>query len=652
MYTIMEKWWMSNRILVTLLGFFVFGSSQAQIIDLEAYKSQYAGHHLVRLNREKTIKIDIVKGEPKARTTVSEDIYILNGEGASMLAEFEIISTSFENLENIDAYAIDRTKKSGKKYRATNFKTRDAEKEASIFHDDNVVTSFLYPGLKEGMVRHLGYELNHLEYKFPYTFNFFHFYPTEKTVFTIDHDTSIHLLKYDYNFDGIEINFEETVVKNRRIWKWTCSKLAVYKRESYAPDFLYYLPGVAVQISHYNLNNKRINVLGNIQDLVNWYAENVDHVLSEDLNDELKNIAVSVTEGIEDEKEKVKAIYYWVQDNIKYIAFEAGMSGLVPRKASEVCKKRFGDCKDMAVIIYKLLEALNINAKICWVGTTDIPFKYSEFPSTMVDNHMIAVYYDGDKPIFLDATASNQPMNLPSIGIKGKEALVYKHVDDYKIELVPVPKPEETQIVDNVTISIDGRKIIGTSNSTLTGYYKWIVQNDLLRLNDKTNTEKTALFYDYGNNSFKVTRAEIGDFNDREKPLVLDFDFEVENYALSVDDEVYVNMIISKDIHKEDELKATRQSPFMMDFLSKDNYHVALNIPDGMKVKHLPEDINYTSEYVSFSIKYEVADGQVKMSIINLINFIMLKPQNFQIWNDYVKAIDKALSSSVVLIKK
>lgn len=650
----MERWCGLNKrsvgLLLVILG--AIPPVQAQLYDLNAYKSKYSGHHVVRLSREKTIKIDLVKSEIQALTTISEDFFILNNEGASILAEDEIFYTSFENLENIDAYAFDGTKKSGKKLKATNFKTKDAENDGSIFHDDNKVTSFLYTGLKEGMVRHLGYELDHHEYRFPHSFHFFSYFPTEKAVFTIDHDTSIHLLKYDYNFDGMDIQFEERVEKDRRIWTWTCTNYAEYRRDSYAPDVYYYLPGTAVQISHYFLNGKRQHVLGDVQDLVNWYSENVDEVLAETPSDELKELAVSLTKDIPIELDKVKAIYYWVQDNIKYIAFEDGMGGLVPRRANEVCEKRFGDCKDMATIIYKMMEAAGIDGRIAWIGTIDIPFKYSEFPSTMVDNHMIAVYYDGDAPIFLDATASNQPIDLPAVGIQGKEALVYKSKDNYKIERVPIADQKQTEIIDKVSITIDGRKVKGTVNSTLTGYYTWIVRNGLLRRNERSADEKVEDYYDYGNNSFKVTKAKISNLEDRELPLIFDFDFEVENYALTIDGEMYVNMVMSKDIHKEDELKSTRTSPFMMDFHSFDIYEVRLQIPEGMKVKFIPENLEYKSDYVYFMINYTADEKEVVLTINNSFSFLILEPKDFIIWNEYVATVKKALSSSVVLIKQ
>lgn len=653
MCIMMEKWLSltRNTFKITVAFFAINSFSQAQEVDFNSYKKKYTGSHIVRLQREHLVTLDVVKSDIKVNSSFNEDFLILSKEGASILSEDEIFFSSFENVENISAYSFDARVKSGKKIKATNFKTKAAENDGGVFHDDNKITTFLYPGLDEGMVRHLSYDIAHSEYRFPYGNQFFAYYPTEKSVFTIDHDTSIHLLAHDFNFEGVDIEFKEQVVKNRRIWTWICTSIPTFKNESYAPDAFYFLPGVYAQISHYNLNGERKNVLGTINDLVNWYSENVEEVLKETPSEELKSITESLIKDKTSELDKVRAIYYWVQDNVKYIAFEEGMAGFIPRFANQVCERRFGDCKDMAVILYKMMEIANINGKIAWIGTNSIPFKYSEFPSTAVDNHMIAVYYDGDKPIFLDATGTLQPIDLPTYSIQGKEALVYRSKEDFKIETVEIPEMDLTRIYDEVKISIDNRKVTGTCNSKVSGYYRWILGTGLQYMNEEKISKKIQNNYDFGNNSFKVLDGTIEGLADRETPLEFNFSFEIENYALTVDDEIYVNMVLSKNITKEKELPATRISPFIMDFRSEDTYTVTLEIPEGMKVKYVPEPVSYQSDEVGIDITYTVTENEIKMKLVNSFNFIQLPKEKFAIWNDYVKVVNKALGSSVVLIK-
>ena len=72
---------------------------------------------------------------------------------------------------------------------------------------------------------------------------------------------------------------------------------------------------------------------------------------------------------------KARRIYKWVQQNIKYVAFEDGMEGFIPRDASLVCSRRYGDCKDMASILTKMLQYSGVEACFVWIGTRSLPYE-------------------------------------------------------------------------------------------------------------------------------------------------------------------------------------------------------------------------------------------------------------------------------------
>src|SRR5690606_29442469 len=101
---------------------------------------------------------------------------------------------------------------------------------------------------------------------------------------------------------------------------------------------------------------------------------------------------LKLTESAKTSEEKIKSIYYWVQDNIKYIAFEDGISGFRPDAAQNVLVNRYGDCKGMANLTKEMLKVAGFDARLAWIGTNRIPYTY-ELPSLAVDNHMICVVY-------------------------------------------------------------------------------------------------------------------------------------------------------------------------------------------------------------------------------------------------------------------
>jgi hypothetical protein len=637
---------------ISILFVFPCLSLFGQEKSFETYKKDFAGNQLVQTLHKEVVKIDIVKGITTVRSFFTDEHIVLDSRAASILTEDEIEFSEFEEITDIVGYSTNFATKSSKKIQATDFKTRDVQNDGMIFHDGNQVTQFLFPGLQEGSKRHLSYTSTYKEMRFPFGFSFYSYFPIEKAVFEIDHDTSVHLLRLDHNLEGFDYTFEEKVVKNRRIWTFTSTSCKTIKFEDHMPKPIYFSPAVYMQIAYINGKNGRENVLGTLPDLVDWYSKNVVKSMGQEPSEELKNITLNLVKDKTTELEKVKAIYYWVQSNIKYIAFEEGTEGFIPRNPNQVCEKRYGDCKDMGSLIYKMLTIADIKGYIAWIGSRDLPFKYSKFPSTLVDNHMIAVYYHEGKPLFLDATSSFQPIEYPTYFILEKEALVYGSKSDYRIENVLLPSPEMTGMLDTTYIELDGRKILGSSETYLTGYYKILSHEMLANQKERPITNKIESITQRGNNSFKVTEGEIRNFDERDLPMEVAYDFEIDNYVTSYEGETYVNMILDKDLVKEKELKSTRKNAFTMDFYSKDRYTVILDVPADKVVKSVPKNASYSSPIVDYSVEYVLEEGEVVMTLTLAFKFMTLEPKDFKLWNDFITVMKNSTSETVVLKNK
>lgn len=100
------------------------------------------------------------------------------------------------------------------------------------------------------------------------------------------------------------------------------------------------MPHLVPVITGYTLNNKEIDLSGDVTHLYSWYQSLVKNINKEAPDPEMVKVVDSLTAGKSTEFEKVKAIYYWVQENVKYIAFEYALGGFVPRDANLVFKKK------------------------------------------------------------------------------------------------------------------------------------------------------------------------------------------------------------------------------------------------------------------------------------------------------------------------
>ncbi|MEI9947184.1 MAG: transglutaminase-like domain-containing protein [Chitinophagaceae bacterium] len=153
-----------------------------------------------------------------------------------------------------------------------------------------------------------------------------------------------------------KIQFTSETKKGEITYTFKVSNLPKEMMYADAPDNSYYSLHVIFFIDSYRTEKgNTVKYMSSLDDLyhLNW---NFVKDVNQQTGTEIKRITDSLVNGISSTEERVKRIYQWVQKNIKYVAFEEGMEGFVPRDANLVCSRRFGDCKDMSSILTMMLK--------------------------------------------------------------------------------------------------------------------------------------------------------------------------------------------------------------------------------------------------------------------------------------------------------
>jgi hypothetical protein len=193
----------------------------------------------------------------------------------------------------------------------------------------------------------------------------------------------------EFHFAG-EYDIQKQVTidnKKNTVTTYTMKQVAGIPAEKYSPENSKIYPHIVFIAKGFtDKAGKKIPIMGNTAEQYGWYKSLVNKI--ENNEGGLKEVVDRLLVGKNDEEEKVKSLFYWVQDNIKYIAFERGIAGFQPDAASKVFTNKFGDCKGMANLLCTMLKLAGFDARLAWIGTNDRPYDYS-LPSMIVDNHMI-----------------------------------------------------------------------------------------------------------------------------------------------------------------------------------------------------------------------------------------------------------------------
>jgi len=557
----------------------------------------------------------------------------------------------FRELIDIRAYSLTRqqNKNKYKKYKVKKFDTRKSISN-SIFYDDIILTSFDYENLKKGSISYQSHTVKYSLPQFPVVFYFANSTPVLESEFLITADNNIDLNIMYINMKEEDVLYSKKRKKRSTIHSWKLNNIEPYKDEEASPDLRYHMPHIIISIKSYTTKGgKTTNVMRDVTDLYAWYYSLLQKVKVEN-TEEIQVVLDAIVNKEDEEVVKVKKIFSWVQSNIKYIAIADGLGGFVPRNPDVIMKSRYGDCKDMSTLIVTMLELSGIEANLAWVGTRELPYKYNEVPSPMVDNHMIAVYKDktAGKYLFLDATNPSIGFGMPTEFIQGKEALI-SDKEEYFIETVPIVEASKNSFSDSIFLKIENNMLYGTGKLSLKGYFDSKNRNRIEQAgNEQAIKNIVNSATNKGSNKYQVNNYTI---QKNEDEIVYLYDFELDRYLKQNNDELYVNMNLDKSLDNSKPFKDDRVLPVENDFRKTVKLYFSLEIPEGYSVKFIPSDANYYNEKFSYDIKYEQKGNKLIYEYKLVLNYLILDVDEQKKFNEMLKSLKNSYKDNLILTK-
>lgn len=636
---------MKNFCLIFLL--FISWSLISQ--DLEKYTKQYPNDDVVRLQQETIITIKLNNGEFTIHKEVfEEDLYLNNS--ANYNSKRSISYSTFFNLDKIEASSFSKLDGKYVENKVVDFNEKNNLNDS--FYDDSKEVGFIYPKLAKGSKTNIKLTYNIKNPRFLSAFYFGDFYPIINNKVTIIADKNIELTFKPFQLNnGAKITFKKKKKGANYVYTWSAKNTGKFEIESNAPNYKTILPHIIPIITSYQQDGKTKKLLNGVEGLYSWYYSLVENINKEETDPALTTLVEDLTRGKESDIEKVKAIYYWTQQNIKYIAFEYALGGFIPREANEVFQKKYGDCKDNSSILFKMLEIAGLQGNLTWIGTRKIPYTYEEVPTPAVDNHMILSYENKNNTYYLDATGRYIQIEYPSSFIQGKEALI-ANGNNFKVKKIPIVPAHLNKVVDTTYIQISNRDIIGTSNSTFSGYIK----NNLFY--NLENTRKEADVKELynkrflkGSNKFLIKSYKEENKFSYDKDFSVSYNFSIQDYVQNIGSEIFINPHFNKIVSFV-KTKEDRKYDIEFEYKRQFSHTNIIEIPDGYEVSYIPTSVSFTNDLISIDLSYSTDKNKIVCKQDVVFNFIKLNKEQQQKVNTFVEKTEKASKEIIILKKK
>ncbi len=615
------------------------------LLSSSVIAQDFSNEDYIYLKRHEHIKVELSKQDFKIVRHVSEQAEYLTSKKLYFANE-AMYFDSFTAIEDVDAYTY--IPSSDRKIPVDYIETKRAF-DNGIFYSDQESKTFTFPAVTQGAITNLNYKEIITDPHFMGLFRFGTFVPTKSAQISIEFPKNVSIGYIDFHTEDIDVEFKQESTKDSNIWTWTANNTLGYQGEEDSEEPLYYTPHIIVYVKDYEYKGKTYRVLNDVSDLYKWYVSLVDQMDETDLSP-VYQIAENVTKGLTNPRDKAEAIFSWVQNNINYVAFEDGLGGFIPRTASSVCEKRYGDCKDMANLLFEMLNHVGIEAYRTWIGTRNRPYSYLEVPTPMVDNHMITtVMIDGDT-IFLDATDSNVPFGMPSAFTQTKEALVGIDKDNFKLMTVPAQSADKNATKVTSTVTLVGETMKVTEKRELTGYEKVDFMVDY-RFKKKTRTDEEFLnnTLALGNNKTNYTNFKLTNFDNKNTPLILDYDLSIDSYIKTIGDKMYINLDLDRVLSKSKINIEAKKLSKKIEHAYQKTYQTTFVIPKGFKASFVPEASTFEHPNYNFNITYTQKDNTIIQHKTITVNTLSVQKNEFNSWNDFISNIIKAYRKSIII---
>lgn len=493
------------------------------------------------------------------------------------------------------------------------------------------------------------YELNK-KYKDVKYFTSIYFndeYPVIKKEVKIVVPNWLELEIKEFNFAGFEIKKSSTTdpKANSTTYTYTIENVAPAADEKLSPGPSYIYPHVLLIAKSYSKDNQKTTLFNSTSDLYKWYKSLVN--MMKENPELLKDKVKELTEKAKTDEEKIKNIYYWVQDNIRYIAFEDGIAGFKPDESQNVFQKRYGDCKGMANLTKQMLKEAGFDARLTWIGTKRIAYDYM-IPSLSVDNHMICTLFYNGKKYFLDGTEKYNSFGQYAERIQGKDVLI-EDGDEFIVAKVPVSDALSNTETFTSELRIENESLTGKTMNTFTGESK---TSFLHSYNMIKNNNKEEALQDYltdGDKNLTISAVSTSDLSNRDKEVSMKYDIKIDNKVSRFDNDIYIDLDFKKEFSHL--LFKERKTDF--EFSHKENYEalLKLEIPAGYKVTKLPQSINIQKPEYNINVTYEQVGNEILYKKKFEFKKGLVKATDFNEWNAFMDKLNKVYNEQVTLTK-
>jgi hypothetical protein len=346
-------------------------------------------------------------------------------------------------------------------------------------------------------------------------------------------------------------------------------------------------------------------------------------------------------------REKARALYRFVAIEIHDVRVPMDEYGYRPKYVSEILGNRFGNTLDKAFLLYAMLQEARIPSQMMYVRSHGAGGIVEEVPSVAQFDRAVVLMEDS---LYLDPTEDTTPFGELVPGCRGAFGLLVGSGGALISTPMTSPRDESDRIVLKVELQEDGtisvhheEELSGSYAMDMRGY-KGLSPEEL----DVEMNLWVAELHPRG----QLIGYTVTPLDDLDAPVRITLDYEVPGYA-SVAGDKYMSFRTPELAYTAvDAAEETRRYP--MDWETRDmtTFEMSIELPQGYKVKYLPEKIHCKNEHVSYAAEFKEKKGVILFKDAMKRHSTYILPSDYPLYRSCIQTMARVPNEVIVLEKK
>ena len=405
---------------------------------------------------------------------------------------------------------------------------------------------------------------------------------------------------------------------------------------------------------------------GSWNDIALWYQQLI--APRRVATPEIKAKVVELTSGLQDPVDKIKALAAFAQRQIRYQAVEIGIGGHQPHAAGDVFAHRYGDCKDKATLLNTMLQEIGIESYNVMISPErgivrpDFPLLYFghsiiaiHLPDSIQDGGLFAIVNDPQlgRLLFFDPTEEHMPVGYLPSPEQENDALVITPTGGKLVHIPLLPASTNRLLrTGKFTLTSNGG-LIGDVQELEWGGPATQEREEFLDREPAKRAEVFDHFLANFLNDFKLTGASIGNLEQYDQSLSLEYKFVSPGYASTAGDLLFLRPRIVGDKSTGMLRLFTEHKPrkYPIDFgeATRQDDVFDITLPAGYVVDGLPQPVQADCEYATYKSDTKVADGVLHYKRTFEIKDVIVPTDKLPAVRDFLQQVAADQQSAAVL---